>query len=64
LRTCLLLEELAEWLSAHARRDLVATADAWADRTWVLFGDAAGLPAARANRLIDAIPRVLKIALR
>lgn len=47
-RAAMALEELAEWLSAHANGDLVAAADAWADRVYVLFGDAvaAGLPAA------------------
>jgi len=42
------LEELAEWIQAHANDNLVAAADAWADRAYVLFGDAvaAGLPAA------------------
>ena len=42
------IEELVEWLLAHARGDLIAAADAWADRAYVLFGDAvaAGLPAA------------------
>jgi predicted HAD superfamily Cof-like phosphohydrolase len=47
-RAAMAIEELAEWLQAHARGDLVAAADAWADRAYVLFGDAvaAGLPAA------------------
>ena len=42
------LEELAEWITAHTQGDLISTADAWADRAYVLFGDAvaAGLPAA------------------
>ena len=42
------LEETAEWLEAHAEGDLVAAADAWADRCYVLVGDAVacGLPAA------------------
>lgn len=45
-RAVIQLEELAEWLTAHAERDLVAAADAWADRAYVLFGDAVatGLP--------------------
>lgn len=45
-RASMALEELAEWLAAHAQGDLVAVADAWADRAYVLFGDAvaAGLP--------------------
>ncbi|QDT50517.1 Phosphoribosyl-ATP pyrophosphohydrolase [Symmachiella dynata] len=47
-RASMALEELAEWLTAHVHGDLAAAADAWADRTYVLFGDAvvAGLPAA------------------
>ncbi len=47
-RLCLALEELAEWVEAHAAGDLVAAADAWGDRLYVLLGDAvaAGLPAA------------------
>ena len=47
-RAAMVIEELAEWLTAHATGDLVAAADAWADRAYVLFGDAvtAGLPAA------------------
>ena len=47
LRAYLALEELAEWLEAHAAGDIVAAADAWADRAYVLFGDAVatGLPA-------------------
>ena len=47
LRAHLALEELAEWLEAHATGDIVAAADAWADRAYVLFGDAVatGLPA-------------------
>ena len=47
LRTGLALEELAEWLLAHADGDLPAAADAWADRAYVILGDAvaAGLPA-------------------
>jgi predicted HAD superfamily Cof-like phosphohydrolase len=46
-RLALALEELAEWAMAHANQDLVAAADAWADRTYVLLGDAVacGLPA-------------------
>ena len=45
-RVALTLEELAEWIQAHADQDLVAAADAWADRAYVLFGDAVatGLP--------------------
>jgi predicted HAD superfamily Cof-like phosphohydrolase len=39
-RVSMALEELAEWLAAHAQGDLVAAADAWTDRAYVLFGDA------------------------
>jgi predicted HAD superfamily Cof-like phosphohydrolase len=47
-RTAMMLEELAEWLDAHAAGDLIAAADAWADRAYLLYGDAVatGLPAA------------------
>jgi predicted HAD superfamily Cof-like phosphohydrolase len=46
-RAAMAMEELAEWLTAHERSDLIAAADAWADRAYVLLGDAvaAGLPA-------------------
>lgn len=46
-RLTLSLEETAEWLEAHAAQDLVAAADAWGDRCYVLLGDAVatGLPA-------------------
>jgi len=46
-RLAMSLEELAEWVEAHAAGDLVAAADAWGDRQYVLLGDAvaAGLPA-------------------
>lgn len=46
-RAAMAIEELAEWLQAHAKGDLVAAADAWADRAYVLLGDAVatGLPA-------------------
>jgi predicted HAD superfamily Cof-like phosphohydrolase len=46
-RLALALEELAEWATAHVNQDLVAAADAWADRAYVLVGDAVacGLPA-------------------
>ncbi len=48
VRLALALEELAEWLEAHANSDLVAAADAWGDRLYVLLGDAvsAGMPGA------------------
>ena len=39
-RLALALEELAEWTEAYVSRDLVAAADAWADRAYVLIGDA------------------------
>lgn len=47
-RTLMALEELAEWIEAHGAGDLTAAADAWADRAYLLFGDAVttGLPAA------------------
>ena len=46
-RAAMAIEELAEWLRAHGGGDLVGAADAWADRAYVLFGDAvaSGLPA-------------------
>ena len=46
IRLCLALEELCEWVEAHVEGDLVAAADAWGDRCYVLFGDSvsAGLP--------------------
>jgi predicted HAD superfamily Cof-like phosphohydrolase len=49
LRTHLALEELAEWLEAHVAGDIIEAADAWADRAYVLFGDAvvSGLPASQ-----------------
>jgi predicted HAD superfamily Cof-like phosphohydrolase len=34
------VEELAEWIEAHVASDLTAAADAWADRAYLLFGDA------------------------
>lgn len=45
-RTLMALEELAEWVEAHVAGDLTAAADAWADRSYLLFGDAVatGLP--------------------
>lgn len=46
-RSLMALEEHAEWLEAHAADDLTAAIDAWADRCYLLFGDAiaAGIPA-------------------
>ena len=45
-RLAMALEELAEWTEAHATGDLIAAADAWGDRLYVLLGDAVatGLP--------------------
>jgi predicted HAD superfamily Cof-like phosphohydrolase len=47
LRAAMEIEEFVEWLQAHIDEDDVAVADAWADRAYILFGDAvaAGLPA-------------------
>ena len=46
-RSLMSLEETAEWLEAHVDEDINAAADAWADRLYVLLGDAiaTGLPA-------------------
>ena len=46
-RLSLVLEELAEWCDAHAKHDLIRAADSWADRAYVLLGNAVvmGLPA-------------------
>lgn len=40
------LEELAEWIESHVADDLTKVADAWADRCYLLLGDAVatGLP--------------------
>ena len=48
-RFLLAAEELAEWAEAHAEQDLIAAADAWGDRMFVLIGDAVscGLPASK-----------------
>jgi predicted HAD superfamily Cof-like phosphohydrolase len=45
-RGALAVEELGEWMTAHSRLELVAAADALADRLYVLLGDAVatGLP--------------------
>lgn len=45
-RLNLALEEMAEWAEAHVAGDIVAAADAWGDRMYVLLGDAVatGLP--------------------
>ena len=46
LRLEFAVEELCEWVEAHADADLVAAADAWGDRCYVLLGDAVatGMP--------------------
>lgn len=46
-RVLMAIEELAEWIEAHVDQDMVAAADAWGDRMYVLLGDAVatGLPA-------------------
>src|SRR5438067_130975 len=48
LRLAMAIEELAEWCEAHSSSDLIAAADAWGDRLYVLLGDAVatGLPGA------------------
>jgi predicted HAD superfamily Cof-like phosphohydrolase len=48
-RAAMSLEEFSEWLEAHVAADLNLVADAWADRCYLLFGDAvaSGIPAAR-----------------
>lgn len=45
-RALMAVEELAEWIEAHNDDDLSAAADAWADRMYLLLGDAVvtGLP--------------------
>lgn len=45
-RAAMAIEELGEWLEAHSKGDLVAAADALADRLYILLGDAVstGLP--------------------
>ncbi len=45
-RAAMAVEELSEWLAAHAEQDLVAAADALVDRFYVLLGDAVatGIP--------------------
>ena len=39
-RALMAVEELVEWIEAHVAGDLTAAADAWADRCYLLFGDA------------------------
>lgn len=55
-RAMMAIEELAEWIEAHEQADLVAAADAWADRMYVLLGDAVatGMPV---DPLIDEVHR-------
>jgi predicted HAD superfamily Cof-like phosphohydrolase len=45
-RTAMVVEELAEWLAAHAKGDQAAAADALGDRLYLLLGDAVatGMP--------------------
>ena len=47
LRALMAVEELAEWIEAHNEDYLVAAADAWADRMYLMLDDAVatGLPA-------------------
>lgn len=55
-RALMAIEEIAEWIEAHCDEDLIAVADAWGDRTYVLIGDAvaAGLPA---DAIFDEVHR-------
>lgn len=55
-RALMAIEELAEWIEAHNDDDLVAAADAWADRMYLLLGDAivSGMPA---EALLDEVHR-------
>ncbi|TWU10512.1 Phosphoribosyl-ATP pyrophosphohydrolase [Allorhodopirellula heiligendammensis] len=55
-RALMAVEELAEWIEAHGEDDLVAAADAWADRMTVLLGDAVatGMPV---EPLLDEVHR-------
>ena len=55
-RAAMAVEELGEWIFAHADTDLVAAADSLADRFYVLLGDAVatGLPL---GRLFEAVHR-------
>ena len=52
-RAAMALEELAEWVTAHARGDLVAAADAWADRAYVLGNGRIVLSGSGATLLAD-----------
>lgn len=55
-RAVMAVEELAEWIEAHAEGDLVSAADALGDRLYVLLGDAVatGLPA---GEIFDEVHR-------
>lgn len=55
-RALMAIEGLVEWIEAHNEGDLVAAADAWADRMTVLLGDAVatGVPA---EPLLDEVHR-------
>lgn len=55
-RALMAVEELAEWIEAHNEDDLTAAADAWADRMYLLLGDAVatGLPT---EPLLDEVHR-------
>jgi predicted HAD superfamily Cof-like phosphohydrolase len=55
-RLTMAIEELAEWAEAQAAGDLLAAADAWGDRLYLLLGDAvaSGLPA---QAIFDEIHR-------
>jgi predicted HAD superfamily Cof-like phosphohydrolase len=55
-RSLMSLEETAEWLEAHVAHDIIAAADAWADRLYVLLGDAiaTGLPASNVFQAVHA----------
>lgn len=56
MRAAMAIEELAEWIVAHARLDLVEAADALGDRLYVLIGDAVttGLPLAGIFQAVHA----------
>lgn len=55
-RAAMSLEELAEWLHAHAQHNLTAAADAIGDRLYLLLGDtvATGLPLAEIFQCVHA----------
>ena len=55
-RSLMSLEETAEWLEAHVSHDIIAAADAWADRLYVLLGDAiaTGIPASNVFQAVHA----------